>query len=48
MTFLGENEPGAALRTFVPLIVITIILGVGLWRVLASGRQVEAQAEATE
>jgi hypothetical protein len=39
MTFVGENEPGAAVRTFLPLVVITIITGVGLWRVLAAGRQ---------
>ena len=39
MTFVGENESGAAVRTFLPLRVITIITGVGLWRVLAAGRQ---------
>ena len=42
MTFLGENEAGAAMRTFLPLIVISLILGVGLWRILVSGQQVEA------
>jgi hypothetical protein len=40
MTFVGENEPGAAVRTFLPLLVIIIITGVGLWRVLAAGRQI--------
>lgn len=42
MTFVGENEAGAALRIFIPSIVITIIAGVGLWRVLAAGRQQKA------
>jgi hypothetical protein len=39
MTMWGENEPGAALRLFLLLAVVTVILGVGLWRVLWSGRK---------
>lgn len=42
MTFVGENETGAALKAFLFLIVITVILGVGLWRLLLSGRRAGA------
>ena len=38
-TLLGENEAKGALGTIGILGVITIILGVGLWRLLASGKE---------
>ncbi len=43
MTILGENEPNAAFRIFIPMIVVTIILGVVVWRVLAIGREKSAE-----
>ena len=43
MTVLGENEPNAALRIFIPMIVVSIVLGVGLWRLLAADRQKVAE-----
>ncbi len=42
MTFVGEGESGAAARLFLLFAVITIILGVGLLRLLWVGRKVEA------
>lgn len=38
MTFLGENEAAAGGRLFLFSLVLTIITGVALWRILASGR----------
>ena len=34
LTLVGENEPGAGLRLLPFLVVLTIVLGVGLWRLL--------------
>jgi hypothetical protein len=45
-TFAGENEPGAALRVLPFLIVPTLILGVGLWRVLIIDREPKVAKEA--
>lgn len=42
MTLLAEREPKGSLGTVGILGVITIILGVGLWRLLASGRKAAA------
>lgn len=42
MTFVGEGETGAAVRLFLFLAVITIILGVGLARLLLAGRKAAA------
>jgi len=38
MTFVGENEAGAGGKLFLFSLVLTIILGVALWRVLVMGR----------
>jgi hypothetical protein len=38
MTLLAEREAKGALGTFGILGIVTIILGVGLWRLLLSGR----------
>ncbi|MCP4896045.1 MAG: hypothetical protein GY906_03640 [bacterium] len=42
MTFVGEGEGGAAARLFLLFAVITIILGVGLLRLLFAGRRSRA------
>ncbi len=39
MTLLAEREPKGALGTLGLAGIVTIILGVGLWRLLASGRE---------
>jgi hypothetical protein len=33
-TLIGENFPGAGFRTFLMVLLISVILGVGLWRLL--------------
>lgn len=38
-TFVGENETGAGVRSLLLFGIITVILGVGLWRLLWLGRQ---------
>lgn len=43
MTLIGENETGAGLRLGLVLAVICVILGVGLWRVLTSGRELSSR-----
>jgi hypothetical protein len=42
MTLAGEGEVGAAGRLFLLFAVITVILGVGLWRLLWAGRKNDA------
>ncbi len=45
MTLVGENEAGAGGRLLAAMAVLTVILGVGLWRVLAAGAEAEAEAD---
>jgi len=39
MTLAGENEPGAGWRIFLGMGLVTVILGVGLIRLLLHGRR---------
>ena len=39
MTLTGESEGSAGLRIFVGMVVVTVILGVGLARLLLRGRR---------
>jgi hypothetical protein len=36
-TFIGENEPGAGFKFFLLCFFITLIVGVGFWRLLSAG-----------
>jgi hypothetical protein len=42
MTLLAEREPKGAWGTLGIFGVLTVVLGVGLWRVLASGKKLAA------
>ncbi len=42
-TLIGEYEAGAGFRMFLTGMVVSLILGVGLWRLLAAGPKVEAE-----
>jgi len=42
LTLLGENEPKGAWGTLGIFAVLTIILGVGLWRLLVMGKMAKA------
>ncbi|MCZ2096021.1 MAG: hypothetical protein LC121_07075 [Anaerolineae bacterium] len=45
-TLAGENEGSAGLKLMVLMLFISLILGVGLWRLLSTGRT-ESKPEAT-
>lgn len=44
-TLIGENEASAGIKIFLLGMVVSIVLGVGLWRLLASGAKPVAKTE---
>jgi len=42
-TLIGENEASAGFRMFLFGMVVSLILGVGLWRLIAAKQNVEAE-----
>jgi len=41
-TLIGENEGSAGFKLFLFILVVTLILGVGLWRLIAAKPEAEA------
>ena len=47
-TLIGENEAGAGLRTWLLGMFISLVLGVGLWRLLLIGKKSDEAPPAVE